>query len=73
MSNGTTVVIKLWMLRSVDLGTTFETVDTAADRPNIEMHFHKASGEHLSTLFHPFPYALPPGKFRVLTEVENHD
>ena len=64
--------IKLWVLRSVDGGTTFETVDTTADEPNIEMLFDPRDGTLLDTIYRPAFFALPPGKFRVLTEVDNH-
>ena len=64
-----TVAIKLWVLRSIDAGTTFETVDTSIHSPNIELLFDERTGMLRDTLYRPGFMAVPPGQFRVLTEV----
>jgi hypothetical protein len=64
-----TVAIKIWVLRSIDVGTTFETVDTSIHSPNIELLFDERTGMLRDTLYRPGFVVVPPGKFRVLTEV----
>jgi len=55
--------IKIWFIRTLDGGTTWETIDPSVNEADIEIAYDPESGALGESTYRRF--AVPPGKFLI--------